>query len=327
MRKKIFIFIPSFGRHGGIRVIVEWANRLARKHEVFLHPLNTACPHDWIRFTQGVHVVSDTSMCPSCDLMIITSPHSIDFANQFVSVKKVVFLQMMEHHFRPQDRAWHARCMRTYLSDLPIISISRWNIQEMHQMGRTGPTHLVGNGVNLEDFPISHGEKDGRSVLIEGLVASNPTKDTMKLGAKVAALLRKDGYRILAYSPHSIGEHVDIVDKFVRNPSLADLNSLYEEATILIKATKFDARSCSPMEAMTKGTVTARAIIQGDDDLVHGQNCLRSGYDAAALYRNAKLLLTDRALRDMLAANCRAYVSEEFTWDFWMEQIEKILWA
>ena len=98
------------------------------------------------------------------------------------------------------------------------------------------------------------------------------------------------------------------------------MNQLYSQATILVKATLYDARACAPMEAMCKGTVTARAIMHGDDDLIHGENCLKCGYDKDHLYRNAKELLTNHELRKRLANNCIEYV-RKYNWDYWMEVI------
>jgi hypothetical protein len=49
------------------------------------------------------------------------------------------------------------------------------------------------------------------------------------------------------------------------------------------------------MEGSPGGTVTARALVQGDDDLVDGYNCLRVGYDYDALLEAARRLLGDTA--------------------------------
>lgn len=322
MTKKILIATPSFGRHGGIRVIVEWANYFARTgNQVVLYSMKKE-PFDWLQVGRSVRVEYGLPT-EEFDLFIITSPHSLDLP---VSARhSVIFLQMMEHLFRPQDKAWQAQCFRTYLSHRPLISISRWNMDMMRSMGRTAPMHYVGNGINLDCFPIRHFKKDGKTILLEGMLPSNPTKDTNYLAAKAAEQLRKDGFRIIAYGTSPLTKYSEIVDKFVSCPSLRELNELYEEATILLKATRMDARSCSPIEAMTKGTVTVRAIEMGDDDLVNRVNCLRSTYNSAELYRNAKNLLQDWQWRERLAESCVRYAQEN-TWDHHMPVIKSILW-
>ncbi len=327
LMKSIFIFTPSFGLHGGIRVILEWANRLAERHQVFLRPLHgRSC--DWFRISPKVQVVHDDLPLSFCDLVLITSPHSIKYDRDRLPKKKFIFLQMMEHQFQPNNKIWRNRCLQTYQSDLPIITISRWGIDRLFkEFHRVGPTHYVGNGVNLEHFPISHKPKDGKTVLVEGWMPGNSTKDSQRIGPLVAHKLRGMGYRIIAYSSVPItGMYKGVPHEYYAHPSLSLLNELYERATILIKATHCDFRSTSPMEAMTKGTVTARAIGEGDDDLIHEVNCLRGKYDSKELLKNSLELLKDTRKREHLASACLEYV-QTHSWDYWMDKIERILWA
>lgn len=325
--KSIFIFTPSFGLHGGIRVILEWANRLAERHQVFLRPLHGhSC--DWFKISPKVRIVFDDIPLTFCDLVIITSPHSIKYDRDPLPKRKVVFLQMMEHQFQPNNKVWRNRCLQTYQSDLPLITISRWGIDKLYkEFHRAAPTHYVGNGVNLDHFPISYKPKDGKTVLVEGWMAGNSTKDNMRIGPQVAQQLRARGYRIIAYSavPAS-GSYKSVPHEYHAHPSLSLLNELYERASILIKATHCDFRSTSPMEAMTKGTVTARAIDEGDDDLIHDVNCLRGKYNQKELLKNALDLLTNTEKREKMSRACLEYV-QAHSWDYWMEKIERILWT
>jgi hypothetical protein len=111
-------------------------------------------------------------------------------------------------------------------------------------------------------------------------------------------------------------------DEYIDNPTVKQLNDLYEKATILLKATKMDARSCSPMEAMTKGTVTVRGIEFGDDDLTN-DNSFRCLYDEVALYETAKFALNS-PIRQQKADLCREYV-QTYSWEYWMNQINQII--
>lgn len=234
-------------------------------------------------------------------------------------------MQMMEHMFRPHDIEWNAMCKEFYTSPHPLISISKWNIEALQKdYGRTAPTHYVGNGVNLNDFPIEHQEKDGKTVLVEGWEGYNPTKDVEHIGPKVAYRLKQDGYKIIAYGQVPIKFYPLVPDKYYLCPDLKTLNYIYSKATIMIKASRYDARSCAPMESMTKGTVTARAIIDGDDDLIGGRNCAKVGYTEHELYGAALMLLRNSDTRKMMADNCRKHVLD-FSWQYWMEKINEIL--
>ena len=99
------------------------------------------------------------------------------------------------------------------------------------------------------------------------------------------------------------------------------MNRLYEEATILLKATKYDARSTAPMEAMTKGTVTVRGIIEGDDDL-NETNSFKVGYNLEEVYSAVmESLTTDISEK---RENCYKHI-ETYSWDYWMTKINNII--
>lgn len=323
---KILITIPAFNPpHGGLRVIVEWANRLSHWHEVTLYSLKVGLPN-WIKINPKVKIVFNANDMAKSDCLIITSPHSIHLQNHPHCPKKVfIFMQMVEHLFRPTDIEWNKRCKEFYTSPHPLIAISKWNIDIIQKdFGRTGPVHYVGNGVNLNDFPINPVPKEGKTILVEGWEGYNPAKDIENIGPRVAARLKAEGYTILAYGQTPIKTMPEACDKYFLLPDLKTINYLYEKATILIKASRYDARACAPVECMTKGTVTARAIIAGDDDLRHGWNSLVCKYDQQALYFNCKELLTNNSHRNYLAANCLTHV-QSYSWDYWMEKINNIL--
>lgn len=327
--KTIYMFTPSFAPHGGIRVILEWANRLARDNIVYLRSLDGRLECDWFPIDRNVRIVVDDNQLDKSDLMIITSPHSIHYSSKTKPQRKVIFLQMLEHLFQPNNTIWQEKCKRTYLTPLPLILISGWNEDYIKSIGRQAETHVVGNGVNLDHFPIEQGPKYN-NILVEGWIPTNPSKDSDRIAPKVARALKAKGYNILAYSQLPLQmdrnkEFHKIPNEFYCKPSLRELNSLYNRATILLKATHFDARSCAPMEAMTKGTVTVRAIDKGDDDLIHGVNCLRTGYYYEELLLSAQQILGDENLRNRLAENCFNHV-RRFNWDFWMSKIESIIW-
>lgn len=317
----ICITCPGFSIHGGIRIILEWANRLP--NTVILNTSPKSAQLTW--FENKVPVTSNPAILKKCDTLIITSPHGIELGGHPYAPKNViVFLQMMEHIFQEGNPSWLKRCMRFYKSPHPMILGAHWNAQWCRDFGRTAPIYYVGNGVNLADFPIIKEKSGPLTVLVEGWEPYNPAKDVDSLGPKVARRLRADGYHILAYSQFPLKTMPEVPHEYYCKPDLATLNDLYSRAHVLVKATRYDARALAPMEAMTKGTVTARAIVYGDDDLINNVTALRCGYNEDDLYDNAKRLLTDRALRESLAANCLEYV-QKFTWDYYIGQVMQVI--
>jgi hypothetical protein len=101
------------------------------------------------------------------------------------------------------------------------------------------------------------------------------------------------------------------------------MNDLYEEATIMIKATKYDARSTAPLEAGTKGTVTVRGIIEGDDDLTE-ENSYKVGYSVDKLYDAAMFALQNKEETERRAKNMKYHI-QTFTPEYWLNQVNQIL--
>jgi hypothetical protein len=325
---RIFLTCPTLTPHGGIRVILEWANRLSQRGHLIHLRVDDRRDSDWFAIDRSVRIERTDEALQACDVLVVTSPHAVDYLEvDEAPARRFAFMQMAEHLFRPGDLRWHRQCERFYTTRAPLILISGWNRDLVRDFGRHGPVHYVRNAVNLDDFPIETPQKDGRTVLIEGWWPDNPTKDSDRIGAKVAARLAREGYRITAYGRNPLPQRDPfrrVPMRYIANPTLKQLNALYREAAILIKASHDDARACAPMEAMTKGTVTARAIERGDDDLVHDANCMRAPYDEIALYLTAKQLLDDVDLRQRLAASGRDYVAST-TWDDCLDEIEGIL--
>ena len=316
----ICITCPGFSVHGGIRILLEWANRLP--DTVILNTSKSNALPDW--FDNRVRITKDVSILKKCDVLIIGSPHGIDLEHHRWAPKKVfIFLQMMEHIFKDSE-SWMRQCMKFYKSPNPMILGSHWNHQWCKDFGRSAPTYYVGNGVNLNDFPIVDKKHNDKTILIEGWESYNPAKDVDNLGPVVGGRLKSDGYRILAYSQFPLKTYPEIPDEYYCKPDLKTLNSLYERATILVKATKYDARALAPMEAMTKATVTARAIVNGDDDRINDVTALRCAYEEEALYQTSRRLLDDHELRMRLSENCVEYV-QKFSWDYYMKQVTDII--
>jgi hypothetical protein len=318
---RIFIQSPNINSpHGGIRVINEWANRLQDfGHRVVLYNQagSVRCNLQPIK----AKIVNTTELLRKSDCLIVTSPHGAFLLDKDVK-KKFVFLQMLEHLFNPTNEKFFNNAIALYKTHYPIISISQWNIRVLqNQFHRRFPIHYVGNGVNLTDFPISHQPKDYKTILLESPEPTNHTKDTERLAIQVAKMLKERGYIIKGFG---LKEPKDkIFDEFVVGPNLQTMNRLYEEATLLIKATKYDARSTAPLEAGTKGTLTIRGINEGDDDL-NETNSFRTGYSVDKLYDATMFALQHRDELDKRANTIRSYV-QIHNWDYWMEKINTII--
>ncbi len=329
---RILITTPSLTvPHGGTRVLNEWASGLSRLGHTVALLVNSGEPVcNWYKIPAEVIVTKDKNMLQWADIVIIGSPHSIYLARGLKPTQKVfIFLQMIEHLFKPDDSKFYQKCLDTYTSPYPLICISKWNADMLRrQFGRTGKIYYIGNGINLNDFPVEQCQKDGKTILVEGWECNNPTKDTEHIAPRVAKKLKEQGYTILAYGQKPLTTMADVPHEYYQQPSLDQLNELYRRATILLKASKYDARSTAPIEAMTKGTPTVRAIIKGDDDLIGSYNCARVEYSFDEMLRATQTILTNEYVNEMMckviAANCIDYV-KIYNWDYWLPIINELI--
>jgi glycosyltransferase involved in cell wall biosynthesis len=320
---KIIYTLPSIATpHGGYRIVLEHLHNLQRKgHDVMLFIEQGSTLYDW--YGPGeVFVTRDYRELNRSDVVVIGSPHSIDRAAQVnrsrSSAQIFTFMQMAEHIFRPSDMKFLQQCKRFYTSPFPMIHGSHWGERVCHEFGRKHDTHYVTNSVNRQHFDeySVHGERRERNtILIEGWEASNAAKDTSHIGPKVAAKMKaKHGTKIIAYGFQPIATMKEVCDEYHYRPSLQEINKLYERATLLLKATRYDATALSPMEASVKGCPVVRSIIEGDDWLIDRDNCIRVGYTVPETTVATELmLLNDAAKYDCVEASQKFL--NTFSWD------------
>lgn len=312
---KITLTCPAFTPNGGIRVILDVAHELNKRHEVTIICPDKGC--HWYPIT--VRVIQHTNELKNQDVLIICSPHHIHLKDLKIKAKKFAYIQMIEHLFQPGNLRFKAQSMRFY-RELPFITISRWGLEEILKYGNRNKYLYIGNGVNFDHFPISNKRKKS-TILLESPIPTNPTKDKNQIALKVAKRLKELGHKVVGY-----GALKADLDEFYVNPDLKTLNKLYSEAIILIKATQLDFRSTSPMEAGTKGCVTVRAITKGDDDLIHNHNCFKVSYNENYLLDACLSILSDEDKRKDLAKNMINHLKEN-TWEKYVNQIEEFICA
>jgi len=319
---RILYVVPGMGPCGGIRVIVEHLNRLVdRGHDVFVAtPRGAKDRPQWIKLGKDVvlgrpHVYDNANM----DIAVATGWKTVPFVFNEMDCPKVWFNQMAEWMFYGPSSPHRGVVKAVYnqWGNLPMINISKWVAVA------TGHTEFVmGNGVNKGHFYNDGGPRH-HAILVEG-DNRNYAKDQEAVGWTVARALR-DVYdvELWGYAGYH-HDHATLFDKFIVKPSHKQMRRLYSGVQFLLKASRYDARACSPVEAMCCGTPTVRAIIKGDDDLVHMDNCLRTEYSIEALSEAATRVLEDQGLLQHLRSCARHYAAKHLNWEDKIDVLEDI---
>lgn len=327
---KILIISPSLNPHGGIRVLVEWANGLARRgHHVTLQVEAGPIRVDWIDISPAVEVLPGPGWeLHGYDVAIAGTPPIANRMDAMSgSAERFFLLQMAEDMFAPNYAPWVKACRRSYTVKMPIIGISRWVEAHVRKWRDNGKMFYIGNGVSSDFKP---GKKDRElTVIVEcwgGYPGnSNPAKDISQLGPKVAQHVKqKYGARVIAMSQFPNWTYQDVPDEYIEKPDQQTWVRTMQRGHLMIKASRYDARSTAPVEAMACGAPTARALVEGDDDLIHEYNCFRGGYSLDELIEHAERLIEDSEVRATLAANGLKYRQQYLSWDYWMGKVEGI---
>lgn len=324
---KIAYCTPGLGRSGGVRVILEHCTRLkARGHDVTIINPSGNSPVLWEWYgPMDVPVVQNLQLQrEGFDVCVATGGSTVYWAKRVQAKRYCYFIQMMEHlFFRPNTSGYQVHYQSYHLArslGMQPITIAEWlreRLSSEFNMG-TDPV-VIPNGVNRGHF---HPEgKKQNYVLVEG-DDRNQAKDIEGISWAVAQHLRQK-YDVAIYGYAALEhKYVDVMDEFFLRPSTAQIRRLYSGALFLLKASRLEGRACGPVEAMSCGTTTVRGIIHGDDDLIHGKNCLRVGYDLDAVTEQAEKLMEDNGLRARLEKGCRKYAKKSLNWDKIIDTLE-----
>lgn len=311
---KITLTCPAFSPNGGIRVILDVAHELAKRHEVQIFCPDKGC--HW--YPIEVKVIHNTQALINEDVLIICSVHHVHLIDLKLKARKFAYIQMIEHLFQPGNVRFKMMAMR-HFKELPFITISDWGLEEIIKYGNKHRYLRISNGVNFNHFPIVNKRKK-TTILLESPVPTNPTKDKNRIALRIGSRLKDMGYKVVGYGAFK----PDLDIEFHIAPDLKTLNKLYSDALIMIKATQLDFESTAPLEAGTKGCVTVRGINKGDDNLIHEFNALKVPYNENLVLDQTLRILKDDDLRKKLSWNMMNYIQGN-TWEKQVKQIEEFI--
>lgn len=315
---------------GGTRILAEHLNRLTDLgHEcelLLLHPV----PINWMpvkfnqsHFTESSRFQYDAVVATEINTWPIVADYSA-FPN---ADRRFVFIQMVEHlFFGPGSDEWNKyKGYADYLWTLRPIVISEWLYQWASNHSPFTPT-IIPNGVNREMFypqPFDVPKKKKLRILIEGH-GENKAKDIVGMSHRAATFLRsKTDFELWGFSQYPQPFEFD---NYWRLPSQEEIRAIYSSCDIILKASRFEGRSCVDPEAFACGCVVNRAIDLGDDDLIHGFNCLKARYgDQTDFNSNMMRLVENNGLRDELRGNAIEYIDRFLSWEKIAQDLEDAL--
>jgi hypothetical protein len=312
---RIVIVAPGLGPCGGARVIVELATRLKRRGHV-VAVTGPGIQPGWIHYDFPI-VPIHTLMAPTkpYDVVMATGHQTVVPAMTLPAARKFYYVQMLEHLFYGEGTGGWREAWNTYPvaqdAGFNFITIATWQQEALWEEWGI-QSEVISVAVNRDHF-YPDGPKQNY-VLIEG-DDRNAAKDVDRLAWRVGEELRQEyGVQLHGYAAYQ-HSHAHIFDRFVVKPTETQMRQLYSGALFLLKASKYEGRAGAVSEAMVCGTTCARAIVEGDEDVIDGYTGLRVPYEYEPLLNAARMLAGGSRLRKQLERNCLKYTKTHLQWD------------
>jgi SAM-dependent methyltransferase len=319
-------YLGPTGVFGGVRAIVEHLNGLAaRGHDCTLIS-TTDAPVTWLpcRFDQRPQADPGTGYDVVVGTAIPTWPQAVALAGDG---RPFGLLQMADWLFSAKGSPEQRAMFEAFTTPVEVLAISEWLAKLAEAASHT--TYRIRNGIDprlffpdpFPDVPAF----DGVTVVTEGY-SHNPAKDVDEYTKRAIRKLRwEEGRAIRAIGFSQYAQTFEF-DAYWQNPAQDLIRKIYTAGDIFLKASKYEGRPGPDLEAMACGAVVCRAIGAGDDDLHHGENCLKVPYgDYDGFVDNLRLLCDDANLRLTLRENGLRYVKEYADWSGAIDLVEQAL--
>jgi len=341
-RRVCFLF-PTHGNtpSGGLKVILEYANRLAEdgfdvhiayagsifwRQKSLFHKATAVVRYiqqifrgysakRWFQLNENVKEHWCFSLCeahvPNADVYIATSPHTAIYLNQYQkSCKKFYFLQDFENwgQFSKAD------VLKTYHFPFRKIVISNWLAEIVRNEGEE--CVVIPNGFDFKRFSLTIPIEQKDPYRVTMLYHTMARKDC-PTGFKALALV-KEKYSQLRVNlfgvpprPAGLPEWYD----YYQQPDAETHNRIYNEAAIYLGTSQTEGWGLTIGEAMICGQAVVCTDNPGYLEMAHdGKNALVAPVgNAEKLADNIIRLIGDNELRFHLASAGHEFI-QKFSW-------------
>jgi glycosyltransferase involved in cell wall biosynthesis len=334
---------------GGVKVVHEYANRLAHKgHDVtIVYPVIT-CSNPFIgglrrvvkqvydkitnvaaelyytpdsRVTVLVIKKARSKYVPDGDAVVAVGWQTAAWVNRLPDChgKKFYFLQHFETYFRSKKKV-----LETFRMPLTKIAIARWIINKLEELGETalGP---LGNAIDPEEFYLEANIKNRPNDVVVIYHHMN-VKGPKDIIAILKQLKKRQNISAVLVSSRKPVHRIPSWVKIVIRPSLKELRTLYNSSKIFMHTSHSEGWGLPVMEAMACGCAVAAYANEGVSEfLTDKQNALLAEVgNTIELTLNIIRLLENNQLGELLVENGLKTI-EKYTWNNCINKLDRIL--
>ncbi|HEV3228262.1 MAG TPA: glycosyltransferase [Solirubrobacteraceae bacterium] len=312
---RVIYVTEGTGVGGGHRDVFEHLNRLSeRGHDVALYTLDG--PPDWFELRAPVRSFEDYDALVEAlsreDAIKVATWWNTAVRVWEASVVRgipVYLVQDIETSYYPEHPRARDHVLASYRPEFRYMTISGWNQERLGEMGLAA--ELIQPGVDLDTFhPLP--EEARREDLIVALGRSNPLKNLpLTLDAWRSLSEPRPELCLFGIEP-DLGREQGA--RYVLRPSDAEVNRLFNQATVFVQTSVHEGFCLPPLEAMAAGAAVVCTDAHGNRDFcLDGHNCLIPAADVRAVRDAIARVLGDPDLRERLAV-AGIETAREYSW-------------
>ncbi|MEA2309829.1 MAG: hypothetical protein QOI65_2115 [Thermoleophilaceae bacterium] len=314
-RLRVVYVTEDTGVGGGHRVVFEHLNGLAaRGHECELYSLGP--DPDWFDLQVPVRTFDDYSelleALSEVDAIKVATWWNTAAPVWWSSVRRgipVYFVQDIETSYYPGQPHMHAAVLDSYREEFRYLTTSEWVAERLREL-HVAPTKAP-PGVNRETFH-DLGLAREENVLLS-LARTNPLKNFD---------LTADAWRAMGEGRPELwlfGIEPELAEplgaRHFTAPSDAEVNELYNRATVFVQTSRHEGFCLPLLEAMAAGVPTVCTDAHGNRDFCRdGENCLIVEDDPDSVRAALERLFGDPELRARLSEEGRR-TAAAYAWD------------
>lgn len=325
---RIIFVLQTLGLSGGIKIVFEHANRLAKRgFSVEIWGLDAHdCPWE---IEQGVKIRTFknyermTTALSKEEAIKVATWWETAFPVWLSSVIKgipVYFIQEFETWFYPDDVVAQSSVVSCYRKEFRNMTTSQYNLGEINAIGLEATA--IPCGYDDKTYHKLKSVKREENVLLGVGRRFFQKNFTMTFKGWKGMGENRPPFWLFGFEPDMA--KMDKKIKYIARPSNEEVNELYNKASVFAQTSRHEGFSLPILEAMSSGCPIVCTDAHGNRDFCHdGKNCLMVEHDdIEGMTEALNKLFNDKALRDKLSRNALK-TAKNYRWDVVIDKVEK----
>lgn len=321
---KIIFILQTLGYSGGIKNVIEHANRLSKKNfatEIWSLDGSSVWPIDVPTRSFKNYKTLEGALSKEEAIKVATwwetsAPVWLSSVKRGIAVN---FIQEIESWFYPDDIDAQRTVLSCYRKEFKNLTISNYNKGEISQLGLSATMIPCGYEPGVY-YKIDSIQKE-RNVLLA--VGRSFFQKNFNFSFDAWQLLgnKKPNFWLFGTEPDLAS--LDKKITYHTKPTDKELNELYNKSTVFIQTSRHEGFCLPILEAMASGTPVICTDAHGNRDFsIDGKTCLMVDHDDTnALSSTISKLFSDEKLQKRLIKNSLNEV-KKYKWSVVTDQLE-----